>query len=131
MPLLSVQFLPFECSFRQRFCQIIGFWPKVAGWSPRLGTLGSTNSFTAELYLQWRSTQHILSSPLWHPSWWVCVLYGTKMSGFLPDLFSCTCKYCYFRLQVKEIMNSPSQCVGSQNIYVLHVSKLDKDRLKD
>ena len=27
-----VQFLSFSCSFRQKSCQIIGFWPKLGSW---------------------------------------------------------------------------------------------------
>ena len=30
----SVQFLAFECSFRQQSCAIIGFCPKLSGWHP-------------------------------------------------------------------------------------------------
>ena len=32
MHLLSVQFLSFSCSFRQKFCQIIGFCPLLRSW---------------------------------------------------------------------------------------------------
>ena len=30
----SVQFLSFSYSYRQKSCQIIGFWPKLRGWRP-------------------------------------------------------------------------------------------------
>ena len=44
---LSVQFVSFSCSFRQKYCQIIGFCPKLRNWrSPRLGNPGSATALT-------------------------------------------------------------------------------------
>ena len=41
-PLPSVQFLSCSCSFQQKYCKIIGFWPKLRGWNahPHLGNSG-------------------------------------------------------------------------------------------
>ena len=36
-PITLVQFRPFLCSFRQKFCQIIGSCPKPKGWLLRSG----------------------------------------------------------------------------------------------
>ena len=45
-------FFSFSCNFRQKSCQIIGFYPKLSSWRPRLGNPGSATAFSLSITMK-------------------------------------------------------------------------------